>query len=236
MYNNTLKLDCLPAAASIARELQGVNGSCGFVKSLPNDLIIYAGGSYSGKEIDYQIDQSGHQATQFEVIVNYSEQPVALILGAYEPSIWNVAWTQGTRITAVVATGYHRQAVAGLPKDTLILNSSYDNRDPCGYLYITEKNLSKINPLSKRVFGKKVNLVHYASKGNLVFGEQISSSDKLYTSKDSPPEIFFDKTKPLAGKAGLEDLVARGLMRASTFKDVERWAKMKADVHKEDLE
>ncbi len=225
----------VPYTSFRARDLQGIKGNCGFEKSLPDDLKIYAGGSYSGKKIDHQIDQSGHQATQFEVIVNSPEQPVALILGAYEPSIWNVAWTQGTQIKAVVATGYHRQVVAGLPKDTPILNSSHDNRGSCGYLYITEKTLRKINPLSNRVFGKNVTLVYYASKGTLVFGEQIAPDDKLFTSRDNPPEAFHDKSKPLAGKAGLTDLVARGLMRRSTSKDIERWAKMKAEAHKEEL-
>ena len=219
-----------------SRELQGVRGSCSFEKAnLPDDLLIYAGGSYSGRKINHQIDQSGHQATQFEIIVNSPEHPVALILGAYEPSIWNIAWTQGTQIKAVVATGYHRQAVAGLPKDTPILNSTYDNRGSCGYLYITEKTLRKINPLSNRVFGKKVTLVHYASNGTLIFGEQITPNEKLFTSRVNPPETFFDKSKPLAGKAGLADLVARGFMRRSTSKDIDRWAKKKAEAYKEEL-
>lgn len=225
----------VPYTFSSVSDFQGIRRGCSFEKDLPNNTKIYAGGSYSGKKINHQIDQSGHQATQFEVIVNSPEQPVALILGAYEPSIWNLAWTQGTQISAVVITGYHRQAVAGLPNDTPILNSSYDNRGTCGYLYITEKNLRKVNPFSKRIFGKKVDLVHYAKNGKLVFGERLTSNDKLYTSNDNPPESFIDNTKPLAGKAGLEDLVAKGLMRTSTYKDAKRWAKMKADALKEEL-
>jgi uncharacterized protein len=215
---------------------QGVKGTCSFNSEvISDDTIIYAGGSYSGKKINYQIDQSGHQATQFEVIVNSPDKPVALILGAYEPSIWNIAWTQGTKISAVVATGHHRQAVAGLPQDIPILISSYDNRGPCGYIYIAEKNLRKINPLSRKVFNKDVTLVHYASKGSLVFGDQINHSDKLFTSKDTPPELFFDKTVPLAGQAGLEDFVRKGLIRKATAQDSERWAQMKAEMHKDEL-
>ncbi len=215
---------------------QGVKGACSFNSEvISDDTDIYAGGSYSGKKINFQIDQSGHQATQFEVIVNSPENPVALILGAYEPSIWNIAWTQGTKISAVIATGNHRQAVAGLPKDTPILISTSHGGGPCGYLYVTEKNLRKINPLSRRVFNKDVTLVHYASKGNLVFGDQINQNDKLFTSKDTPPELFFDKTVPLAGQAGLEDFVRKGLIRKATAQDSERWAKMKAEIHKDEL-
>ncbi|WP_334223725.1 lysozyme inhibitor LprI family protein [Thiosocius teredinicola] len=226
----------IPYTYATSRKFQGVKGACSFdTEVISSNTDIYAGGSYSGNEINFQIDQSGHQATQFEVIVNSPDRPVALILGAYEPSIWNVAWTQGTEISAVVATGYHRQAVAGLPKDIPILISSYDNRGPCGYTYITEKNLRKINPLSRRVFGRDVTLVHYASKGSLVFGNEINQNDNLLTSKDTPPEMFFDKTVPLAGQAGLEDFARKGLIRKHTNQDSERWAKMKADMYKGEL-
>ncbi len=215
---------------------QGVKGACSFNSEVISaDTHIYAGGSYSGKKINFQIDQSGHQATQFEVIVNSPDKPVALILGAYEPSVWNIAWTQGTKISAVVATGYHRQAVAGLPQDIPILISSNDNRGPCGYIYVAEKNLRKINPLSRKVFNKDVTLVHYASKGSLVFGDQINQNDKLFTSKDTPPELFFDKTVPLAGQAGLKDFVRKGLIRKATAQDSEMWAQMKAEMHKDEL-
>ena len=106
------------------QELQGIRNNCKLEGiDFSDDMVVYAGGAYSGKKIKYQIDQSGHQATQFEVIVNSPNEPVALILGAYEPSIWNIAWTKGTYVEAVVVTGYHRQVVAGLSNDTPILNS-----------------------------------------------------------------------------------------------------------------
>ncbi|MDY0361884.1 MAG: lysozyme inhibitor LprI family protein [Desulforegulaceae bacterium] len=216
-------------------DLQGLRGQCSFDIDFPEDLVVYSGGYYSGKKLDRQIDQSGHQATQFEVIVNSPDKPVALILGAYEPSIWNIAWTQGTQISAVAATGYHRQAVAGLPNDVPVLISSYDNRGPCGYLYVSEKNLKKINPLSQKIFGKNVDMVFLASNGRLVFGKKITESDNLFTSKDNPPESFFDKSLPLAGEAGLKDLVKKGFMRKAESNDIERWAKLKADQHSDEL-
>src|SRR5690606_2075060 len=69
---------------------------------LPDETLVYAAGAYSGRELDAQIDQSGHQATRFDILVNSPERPVALLLGAYEPSIWNIGWTEGTRILAVL--------------------------------------------------------------------------------------------------------------------------------------
>ena len=221
--------------ATSPRELQGVKGQCHFDESFPDDLKVYAGGSYAGLKLNNQIDDSGHQATQFEVIVNSPQHPVALILGAYEPSIWNIAWTKGTDVVAVVVTGYHRQALAGLPNGIPVINSSYHNRGPCRYLYVAEKNLQKINPLSNQAFDRNVTMVHYASKGKLVFGEQLSADSQLYTSKDNPPESFFDKSKPLAGQAGLRDLMAKGFIRPLNKEDLDRWAKLKAAQYADDL-
>lgn len=42
---------------------------------LPEEYSIFAAGGYSGREINFQIDQSGHQATQMDVVVNYSSKP-----------------------------------------------------------------------------------------------------------------------------------------------------------------
>lgn len=219
-----------------AQELQGLRNICSFEDiTFPEDLRIYAGGAYSGEKTNHQIDQSGHQATQFDVFVNSPEHPVALILGAYEPSIWNISWTKETYIKAVVVTGYHRQAVAGLPNNVPILNSSYDNRGACGYMYVSDKNLKKINPLANKVFGKNVAMVYYAEKGKIVFGEPVHSSDTLYTSKDNPPHSFFDTSKPLAGQAGLHDFVSKHILRRSTANDLERWAKLKEQAYKKTL-
>jgi hypothetical protein len=70
---------------------------------LPADFAVLAGGEYSGRRLDFQIDQSGHQATQMDVVVNYTAKPVVLILGAYEPTIWSIKWSRGTKILAVLA-------------------------------------------------------------------------------------------------------------------------------------
>jgi len=46
---------------------------------LPDDFVVYAVGSYSGTTaIDAQIDKSGHEAGQSEVVVNVPAHPVSL--------------------------------------------------------------------------------------------------------------------------------------------------------------
>jgi uncharacterized protein len=159
------------------------------------------------------------------VTVNYSSKPVVLMLGTYGPTIWNIKWTASTRIAAVFVSGYHRQAVAGLDATVPVLNSSQDNKGPCGSLYIgeRERELSKLNPMARRLFGRAVDLVYLAKNGKAVVGDPVPAGEKLITSAANPPESFYDKTQPRAGRAGLKDAVRQGLLRKATDADIDAW-------------
>lgn len=194
--------------------------------ALPENYAIFAAGEYSGRETDFQIDQSGHQATQMDVTVNYSSKPVVLALGAYEPTIWNIKWSATTHIVAVLVSGYHRQVVAGLDATVPVLNSSSADRGPCpcGYFYVGQReNSDKINQISRTLFGRPVDLVYPAKNGDVVIGDPVPAGVKLITSESNPPESFLDTTAPIAGPAGLEDAVRKGLLRKATEADADAW-------------
>lgn len=190
---------------------------------LPADTLVYAAGNYGGRELDVQIDQSGHQTTQFDVLVNSPNRPVVLLLGAYEPSIWNIGWTEGSDILAVLAVGYHRQVVAGLPAQTPLRTSSYEDKGPCGYLYIDDEHRSQLNPLAQRVFKRNVDLVYQIRNGAMVLGEPLPKDAVQLTSADSPPDSFVDTSLPKAGPAGLAEAVEKGLMRPADGNDIAAW-------------
>lgn len=190
---------------------------------LPADTLVYAAGNYGGRELDVQIDQSGHQATQFDLLVNSPNRPVVLLLGAYEPSIWNIGWTAGTQILAVLAVGYHRQVVAGLPAETPLRTSSYEDKGPCGYLYVDDEQRGKLNPLAQRVFKRNVDLVYQVGNGAMVLGEPLPKGAVQLTSPDSPPDSFVDDSLPKAGPAGLAEAVEKGLMRPAEAADIAAW-------------
>jgi len=191
---------------------------------LPEQFWVFAAGNYSGRPLAFQIDQSGHEATQIDVTVNTPDMPVVLMLGAYEPTIWNVSWLPKARIAAVLVSGYHRQAVAGLEQGTPLLNSSYDNKGPCGFFYVTPDNLEPLNPLSKRLFGRGVDMVFHAANGKVVLGLPLMAGTALVTSSAVTPESFHDKSAPLAGPAGLAEAVRKGLLRKATAADAEAWS------------
>jgi len=190
---------------------------------LPADVAVFATGAYSGRTAGFQIDQSGHEATRIDVSVSYPDKPVVLILGAYEPTIWSIAWTPGTKIVAALVGGYHRQAVAGLDERTPVLISTYDNKGPCGYFYVDTGNLRPLNPVSKRVFGRPVDTVYPVTNGAAIVGGPIPEGTKLVASHAASPESFRDPSAPLAGELGLEEAVRKGLIRRATAADADAW-------------
>lgn len=224
------------APANDPRGTLGQSATCAFADlKLPGRFLVHAAGAYSGRKLQYQIDQSGNGATQIDVAVNQPSQPVVLMLGAYEPTVWNIGWSERTRIVAVVVSGYHRQVVAGLPKKTPLLISTHDNRGPCGYFYVSNDSLDKLNPLARQLFGKPVDMVFPAAQGTVVVGDAITPGTKLITSPEVPPEAYRDKNAPLAGEAGLEEGVRKGLLRRATRQDADQWAELLQQAQPRDV-
>ncbi|PCJ97309.1 MAG: hypothetical protein COA45_10260 [Zetaproteobacteria bacterium] len=144
---------------------QKVSPNCYFEGiTFPENMKIYAGGAYSGLN------------TRFDVLVDSPKYPVALILGAYELSHWNVRSTSGTEIKAVYLTGYHNQTIKGIPKGVPLVNASYDNGLMCfTFHYISKNNIWHINPLAEFLFGKKVTEVIFPNqrnRGEITFGSR----------------------------------------------------------------
>jgi uncharacterized protein YecT (DUF1311 family) len=202
----------------------GASDECTFYNlDLPPDFAVIAAGEYSGRKLDVQIDQSGHQATQMDVVVNYKAKPLVLMLGAYEPAIWDIRWTAGTRIIAVLVGGHHRQIVTGLPRTTPVYVNRDENGCFLGDFYVAPKENKKLNPLSRKHFGRAVDAVYYAKGGAIHIGDPLPEGERLLASADTPLESFIDNSAPLAGPKGVLDAVEKGLLRKATQQDVQQW-------------
>lgn len=187
---------------------------------LPAGTRVYAAGAYGGRELGFQIDQSGHQATQIDVAVD-DDAPVALLLGAYEPTVWNLGWSKRTRIVAVRVGGYHRQAVTGLPASVPLQVSSYDNRGACGYFHVESGGAAELSELAQRTFALPLTSIHIAQQGRA----QIGRGDGAWiTDSAAPaPQTFRIADSQLAGPAGLQRAVDTGLLRPATRADGDAW-------------
>lgn len=198
------------------------NSHCGFDGlSLPSNTKVYAAGAYGGRKLNFQIDESGHEATQIDVAVNEPDAPVVLMLGGYEPTVWTIGWSKRTQILAVLVSGYHRQVVSGLPASTPMLISTYDNKGPCGSFHVSQDEAEKLNPIARRVFERAVDKVYIAQQGRVLIGADAGS---WVTDRAAPsPESFRLPNSQLAGPAGLEQAVRMGNLREASQRDADAW-------------
>lgn len=198
-----------------------VETECGkFKAKLPQDFDVFATGAYSGRDSRYQIDDSGHQANEMDIYVQHN-RPTVLILGAYEPTIWNLKWEANTHIVGVIATGYHAQRVLGLPNSVPVLETTAHNSQ-CGYSYVSNENAATLNQLSQKILQKDIKTVVVAQNGRANIGN-IGLISALKSSNDKTINDIIDKSAPLAGQAGIDDAVAKGLLRQATRADIQAW-------------
>ena len=197
-----------------------VSENCLFRDSVfPETLKVFAAGGYAGKRLDIQIDQSGHEAREMRVYVNEPGHSVALILGAYEPTIWQVYKTEGTEIAAIYASGHYNPIISGVSEKTPVMNGKSCSGPS---FYIDEEYLPVLNPLSRQLFGQSVEKVFLAKNVEVFIGVR----DDLGAYKQDvakPSKEYRLNDAPLAGKAGLDDAVRQGILRHATEKDIDAW-------------
>ena len=204
--------------------LLGNQTSCEFKDfNLPNNSKIYAIGNYKGRDLNLFIDKSSHKATQFDIVINSPNQPVALILGSYEPSVWNIGWTKNTKIIAIAASGSHRQILAGIEHKTPIIISTYDNKNECGYVYISESNKTQVKEFSNKIFQRDPDAIILANESVTVIGEQLNINQKIIQSNYVKLKDAIESSTYLVGEDALKKAVKLGVIRKVAQKDVDEW-------------
>lgn len=201
------------------------SASCRFAGlALPANVKIYAAGGYRGAPQTFQIDQSGNEATRMDVAVNQPSAPVVLMLGSYEPTVWNVGWSPGTRILAVLVSGYHRQVVNGLPASVPRIVSTHDHHGACPSFSLSSGRTASLNPAAREVFGRNVDMVFPAHDGKVLVNEAGIAADRWLTDRSARPvESFRLIDMPLAGEAGLLEAMRQGYLREATPADAHAW-------------
>ena len=220
-----------PAQASTAT-------ACGFSSLATGGapLKVYAAGAYGGRRLGMHIDRSGHEAGRIDVAVNEPGARVALMLGSYDPVVWHVGWSRGTTIAAVLVGGYHHQVVTGLPEDVPVLVSTYDNKGPCGYFYVTAEKAGTLNPVARRAFGQPVDMVYPARDGRVVVGRPLQGGAALATAVSAKPDEAFKVAEGLAGgQAGLAHAVSQGWLREARPEDARAWLAARATAPAADV-
>lgn len=212
--------------------------TCSLPASVPQEALLYHVGSYGGTSslgAAIELDNSGHEVRKVDVVVNLPDQPIVLALTAYDPVVWNVAWTAGSRIVGAVVSGHHGQAVIGLAGTIPVYLKTFHGDqgprsanapEPCPsfYAYAEDRQyvgardtLRKIAnlPVTRFIAAPRTGIAWVGNSKAIVPGSLESSSD--YRLEDF---VLIRKLGEIpAGARGLEELVKQGRLRHATEDD-----------------
>jgi hypothetical protein len=237
----------VPARANAAGKVGGANAVFG---ELPKDCAVQAIGIYHGTADvkDVQLDRSGHQVRQAEVVVNAPDHPVVLVLTAYDPTVWRVGRTEKTRLVGVVVSGYHGQALIGIEKTTphVVMSKETSSAFADGrafYAYNASPELLAMNDAVKQLVGREID--HFENRllgGAFRVGARVEPKQVIYSNDlkvsdfAAPPKQEAAAAAGIpelpAGQKGLDDLVAEGSLRAATNADVAAWVDKASEPYK----
>jgi hypothetical protein len=205
------------AAAPAARTEEHTSDPCRLPFPLPDDVRIYATGSYIGRRTSLTIDPSA-ETGEFDIRVHEADAPVVLMLGSNSAAVWRVSWSHQTRLIGVYASGHGRQVVEGLP-DSIPIILSFGASTPCPKFYVYPSELTSLNPISRSVFGRSITRVVYAEDGAATIGKPTSDIEFI-TFQTSTGR---GRTLIPYGDAGLAEAVRLGQIRPATWADIETY-------------
>lgn len=184
------------------------------------ESVVFAAGGSQGIETKYQIDDGGYFAKIYTVKVNYTEKPVVLVLGSYNPGIWNISVSEGTKISKIILGWYYGQKVASISKNIPIEEHIYQYKKTNDYFYISQWETTKS---SLKKWGN-IQSISYENNGEILIGNPPSQNIKwIIQDPENTPEKYYNKWDNLAGEAGLELLVQKGILRVATQEDAKKW-------------
>jgi hypothetical protein len=175
-----------------------------------------------------QLDRSGNEVRQAEVVVNEPDRPVLLVLSAYDPVVWNVGVTEGTQVLGVVCSGYHGQAVIGIDEDVPLALATYENNEG-GFehfrVFTAEPGLLRLDDRIAALAGRGLEHLTIAPSASGIFevGLPLGEGEEVrYSGERSLNDYLIQDLLP-AGQYGLDLLEEAGAIRKATMADIDAW-------------
>lgn len=214
---------------------------CSFLKlNLPENTKIYAGGSKGGTKLGFRIEESPYAqlASTVKVVVNSPYDPVVLILLGGQPIIWQIGWTESSKIMAVLLVGNDNQLISGLPEEIPLVISTQQQKNPCGNVTIYEdiQAQNDLRGVSKKLFGREPELMptKLYEQEVIIFGKSLPPNVKMYTAKEFNPADFRLPGSPASGQEGLDEALKNGWIRKATTEDDIQWWKKRHEREKQE--
>ena len=168
------------------------------------------------------------------------------MLAAYEPNVWQIGWTEGTRILAVIVSGYHSQFVSGLTPETPLLVGGNDQGGPCARFKISDnlQEVKQLNDLSRRLFSRDLYDIAKVDQGHALIGP--TADARYFTAKalsqgdfsvsGTPPEGESKSPAPpsaaLKGPEALREALRKGQIMPASSAEFSQWAKVRQEAEK----
>jgi hypothetical protein len=151
-----------------------------------------------------------------------------LVLMAHDPVLWTVTRTPGTRLAAVIVGGYYAQAVLGVERTLpLAITTHQGPRRDCGspfYAYEAGPSLLAADGRVRDITGRAIDRLWSSYSGSLIHvGQPPAAGTALAAAPDYRPEDYTDLPRFPSGQRGLDALLAQGLLRHATGRDLDAW-------------
>ena len=202
--------------------------SCGLA-GLPETAEVHVVGLYKGqKELDIQLGESGHTTTEIAVVVDRTPAPVILVLSAYDPVVWKVGTARGASVAGVLVSGYHTQALLGIPRATPHRVFASEQSQGCEAVSAhTAPNAAQAERRVMALVGRGIDRYYGSSSGSVVYvggDSPVKPVDVTYS-----PDLTLDdypvfRGEIPAGDRGIDALQRQGKLRVATAADVAKWS------------
>lgn len=204
--------------------------------NLPDDFEVIAIGTRKGlTETDQQLDLSGKVTKESDVVVDYATKPVLLVLMSADPVIWKIRHTNETRIAGVIASSRSTQAVLGIAKSVPMHLATRTTNRRCGVhvAYQGGTALQRADKWVKKLSGRGIDqMIVLAKDGAFRVGntDPIDPAN-LVSSPDYTIRDYTDLEPFPPGRRGLDQLLAKGLLRMASEEDIAAWQMLAGDQH-----
>lgn len=195
---------------------------------LPPTFKVYAASAHDpGPPLPLKLNETENEARLVEVQLNSPDEPVALMLGTYQPTIWHFNWTAGTKVVAVVVSGYDASFIMGLPDNVPVLDTGKLSGKTCqkALSVSSDEELAKANDFARHLFQKDIDQAITIQDGRVLLGQPLSDKSELLTEEEFSLGKFTNPAKPLTYKVALEEAERKGLIRKAVKEDVHGYLK-----------
>ncbi|MBK6895729.1 MAG: hypothetical protein IPH06_03980 [Alphaproteobacteria bacterium] len=207
--------------------------------ALPEDLRVFAIGTYKGRPVDTQITDN-RKTGQFDVYIHSPDKPVLLLLWGYDATIWNILLSQETELTGAVVGGFYPQILSSIKGTTPVFLTHHAGTSvtvgPCAphrFNSNKETQYASVKAYAEWVLERPINdfqLIKYGDDGIVHLGKTPDSKTVFEPFKMNSPQEFFMRRE---NEQGLGSLMNQGAIREATREEIDLWNQLrsKIDIH-----